>query len=331
VKRVDSLDRLQYDRPLVLAIGTFDGVHRGHRYMLAQAHERARAHGLAFGVITFDPAPALVLRPGLADYQITGRATKERLLAALEPDFLAVLPFTRAFAALTPEEFVDQLETGLKVAEMWMGDDFRFGHGREGGIPYLIERGRRSGFDVHVVARQGVEAGAPGVSSSAVRDAIRAGDMGIVTLLLGRPFELSGEVVHGQRRGRTLGYPTANVAVGREQIVPASGVYAAVAELSSGADAPSERHAAAVSVGTNPHFNGIETTVEAYLLDFDRDIYGRDLRVSFVERLRAQERYDGLAPLLAQMAADVEDTRRIIGPLLSNQPSVVSHQLLADG
>ncbi len=314
MKRVDRLEELRHDRPLVLAIGTFDGVHRGHHYVLGQARARAREHGVAFGIITFDPAPALVLRPGLADYQITGRATKERLLAALEPDLLAVLPFTRAFAALTPEEFVDRLQMGLTVAELWMGDDFRFGHGREGGIPYLIDRGRRSGFDVHVVARQGVEAGASGVSSSAVRDAIRAGDMGVVTSLLGRPFELSGDVVHGYKRGRTLGYPTANIAIAREQIVPASGVYAGVAELP---DASGERRATAVSVGTNPHFNGVETTVEAYLLDFDRDIYGQELRVAFMEHLRGQERYDGLAPLLAQMAVDVEDTRRTIAPLLS--------------
>ncbi len=314
MKRVDRLEELRHDRPLVLAIGTFDGVHRGHHYVLGQARARAREHGVAFGIITFDPAPALVLRPGLADYQITGRATKERLLAALEPDLLAVLPFTHAFAALTPEEFVDRLQMGLTIAELWMGDDFRFGHGREGGIPYLIDRGRRSGFDVHVVARQGVEAGASGVSSSAVRDAIRAGDMGVVTSLLGRPFELSGDVVHGYKRGRTLGYPTANIAIAREQIVPASGVYAGTAELP---DAPGERRATAVSVGTNPHFNGVETTVEAYLLDFDRDIYGQELRVAFMEHLRGQERYDGLAPLLAQMAVDVEDTRRTIAPLLS--------------
>ncbi len=310
VKRVDRLEDVRYDRPLVLAIGAFDGVHRGHRYMLGQAHDHAREHGLAFGLITFDPAPALVLRPGLAGYQITGRAVKERLLAALEPDLLAVIPFTHAFAQLTPGEFVDRLETGLTIAEMWMGDDFRFGHGREGGIPYLIERGAASGFGVHIVARQGGEAGAAGVSSSAVRDAVRAGDMGEARALLGRPFELEGEVVHGQQRGRTLGYPTANLAIGREQLVPASGVYAAIAELAG------ERHAAAVSVGTNPHFDGTETTVEAYLLDFDRDIYGEMLRVLFVERLREQARYDGLAPLLAQMAADVEDTRRIITPLV---------------
>jgi len=310
VKLVDSLDALRYDRPLVLAIGAFDGVHRGHRYMLGQAHDRAHEHGFAFGVISFDPAPALVLRPGLTDYQITGRDVKQRLLAALDPDLLALLPFTRAFALLSAREFIDRLEAGLTIAEFWMGDDFRFGHDREGGIPYLLERARSSGFAVHIVPRQGPEAGAPGVSSSAVRDAIHAGDMAAARTLLGYPFELEGEVVHGQKRGRDLGYPTANLALGREQIVPASGVYAAIAEL------PGERFAAAVSVGTNPHFNGAETTVEAYLLDFDRDIYGQTLRLLFVERLREQERYDGLAPLLAQMATDVEDARRIITPLL---------------
>lgn len=307
---VESLDALRYQRPLVLAIGAFDGVHRGHRYMLGQARDRAHEHGLAFGIITFDPAPALVLRPELADYQITGRDLKVRLLAALEPDLLAVLPFTREFSALTPEAFVDRLEEGLTIAEMWMGDDFRFGHGREGGIPYLIERGQHSGFGVHVVARQGPEAGAAGVSSSAIRDAVHDGDMDAAQALLGRPFELSGEVVHGQQRGRALGYPTANLAIPRAQLVPASGIYAAMAEL------PGERFAAAVSVGTNPHFHGVETTVEAYLLDFDRDIYGRILRILFVRRLRDQASFDGLEALLAQMAVDVDDTRKLITPLL---------------
>lgn len=311
MKIIDNFADLRHDRPLVLAIGTFDGVHRGHMYLLNQARDRAREHGLSFGIITFDPAPALVLRPGLADYQITDRAAKIRLLSALEPDLLAVLPFTREFAALSAQQFVDALEQGLRLSELWMGDDFRFGHDREGGIPYLLERAKHAEFAVHVVARQGAAAGAPGVSSSALREAIHVGDMETATGLLGRLFELCGPVVHGQARGRALGYPTANLQIPAPQIVPGFGVYAAIAEL------PGERFAAAVSVGTNPHFNGTETTVEAYLLDFDRDIYDQVLRLLFVRRLRDQARFDGLDALLAQIAADVDQTRVIITPLLS--------------
>lgn len=309
MKLIDSFEALRFERPLVLAIGTFDGVHRGHLYLLHQARDRAREHSLAFGIITFDPAPALVLRPGLTDYQITDRDVKIRLLAALEPDLLAVLPFTRELSALSAEMFVDSLEAGLHLSELWMGDDFRFGHDREGGIPYLLERAKNSEFAVHVVARQGAEAGAPGVSSSVLRDAIHGGDMTVASGLLGRYFELAGIVVHGQARGRALGYPTANLSIPSAQIVPASGVYAATAEL------PGERFAAAVSVGTNPHFNGTETTVEAYLLDFDRDIYDQSLRLLFVERLREQARFNGLDALLAQMAHDVDETRQIISRL----------------
>jgi len=309
---VYSLDDLRYDRPVALAIGTYDGVHRGHRYMLGQARERAREQGLAFVIITLDPAPALVLRPGLADYQITARDLKVRLLSTLDPDVLAVLRFTRVFAALSAREFIDRLEEGLDIADWWMGDDFHFGHDREGGIPYLMERATESGFAVHVVARRGTEAAAPDVSSSGIRDAIHAGDMRAASAMLGRPFELTGPVAHGEKRGRTLGYPTANVDIPPEQIVPLSGVYAGIAEL------PGERYAAAVSVGTNPHFNGFKTTVEAYLLDFDRDIYGQELRVQFVERLREQARFEGLDPLLAQMARDVARTRELMTPLLAH-------------
>lgn len=310
MKLAHGLAELRYDAPLVLAIGTFDGVHRGHTYVLEQARDRAREHHLAFGIITLDPAPALVLRPDLTDYQITDHDEKVRLLAALNPDLLAVLPFTREFAAMSAEKFIDALEAGLRIAELWMGDDFRFGHEREGGIPYLLERAKHSEFAVHVVARQGAEAGAPGVSSTALRDAIHAGEMETARAMLGRPFALAGLVVHGQGRGHALGYPTANLRMPPEQIVPASGVYAGIAEL------PGERHAAAISVGTNPHFDGVETTVEAFLLNFDRDIYDQTLRVLFVQRLREQARFEGLEALLAQMATDVEDTRRISGEWL---------------
>jgi len=311
VKVVDSLDDLRHERPLVIAIGTFDGVHRGHVYMLDQARTRARELGLDIGIITFDPAPALVLKPDLADYQITGRDTKIKLLEALDPDVLAVLPFTRALAALSAEEFIDKLEVGLSLAEFWMGDDFRFGHDREGGIPYLLERAARSEFAVHVVARQGVEAGAAGVSSSAVRDAIRAGAMDVVTSELGRRFTLTGPVVHGFKRGRELGYPTANLGLPSEQIVPAAGIYAAIAVLPGG-----ERFASAVSVGTNPQFKGETTTVEAYILDFDRDIYDETITLEFVAHLRGQGVYPTLEGLLTQMAQDVEDTRTAVAPLI---------------
>jgi riboflavin kinase/FMN adenylyltransferase len=314
MKVVESLEALRYDQPLVLVIGSFDGVHRGHIYLLTQARQRAREHHLAFGIITFDPAPALVLRPGLGDYQITGRDLKVALLAAWEPDLLAVVPFTRELAALTAKQFIDALEDGLQLAELWVGDDFRFGHGREGGIPYLLERARNAEFAVHVVARQGPQAGVPDVSSSAIRDAIHAGNVRLAREMLGRPFELSGVVIRGHGRGRALGYPTANLAIPKEQIVPGAGVYAAIAEL------PGEPrgvcntplHAAAASVGTNPQFGDAETSVEAYLLDFDRDIYDQTLRLLFVERLRDQARFASLDLLCAQIAADVEHTRRII-------------------
>lgn len=306
-----NLEDMRFDGQLVLAIGTFDGVHRGHQYLLEQARARAREHGLAFGIITFDPAPALVLRPETTDYQITPRELKIQLLSALRPDLLAVIPFTREFSMLTAKQFVDILERCLRLAELWMGDDFRFGHDREGGIPYLLERARHAEFAVHVVARQGAQAGAAGVSSTAVREAIRAGEMEHATELLGRYFELSGIVVHGHARGRALGYPTANLQIPSQQIKPASGVYAGIAEL------PGEQFAAAISVGTNPHFDGSETTVEAYLLDFDRDIYDQVLNLKFVRRLREQARFETLAALLDQIATDVERTREAIQPLLA--------------
>lgn len=309
MKIVDNLTDLKLDGPLVLAIGTFDGVHRGHVYLLSQARARAREHGMAFAIITFDPAPALVLRPGSTNYQITDREVKIRLLRELEPDLLGVLPFTVEFAALSAKDFIDALEAGLTLAEMWMGDDFRFGHDREGGIPYLLERAKQAEFAVHVVARQGTDAGAAGVGSSAVREALRSGDIKVAQAMLGRDFELSGTVVRGAGRGRGLGYPTANLHIPAAQIIPAAGVYAALAHLSA------EHFAAAVSIGTNPHFDGTETSVEAHLLDFDRDIYGQSLRVIFLERLRDQARFESLDALLGQMAHDVSRTRAIASRL----------------
>src|ERR671930_1718061 len=195
MRLVESLADLRYDQPLVLVIGSFAGVHRGHLYLLTQAHQRAREHHLAFGIITFDPTPALVLRPGLGDYQITGRDLKVALLSALEPDLLAVVPFTRELAALTAKQFIDTLEDRLHLAELWVGDDFRFCRDREGGIPYLLERARHTEFAVHVVARQGPQAGVPDVSSSATRDAIHAGDVRLAREMLGRSFELLGVVI----------------------------------------------------------------------------------------------------------------------------------------
>ena len=291
----------------VVTIGVFDGVHKGHQATIGHTVARARELGLQSVVVTFDPHPAEVVRPGSHPTVLTEPARKAELIEALGADVLCVVPFTPEFSRLSAEAFVhDVLVEHLHAAQVVVGDNFRFGHRAAGDVALLERLGRTFGFAVEgapLVAEAGTV-----FSSTYIRSCVDAGDVGAAAAALGRPHRLEGVVVRGDQRGRELGFPTANLLCHRYAAVPADGIYAAWM-IPRG---QRQRLAAAVSIGTNPTFSGRERRVEAYVLDFDGDLYGERLALDFVAHLRGQVRFDSVEPLVAQIAEDVERTRRAL-------------------
>ncbi|MEU9823708.1 bifunctional riboflavin kinase/FAD synthetase [Micromonospora chersina] len=291
----------------VVTIGVFDGVHKGHQATIGHAVARARELGVKSVVVTFDPHPAEVVRPGSHPAVLTEPARKAELIEALGADVLCVVPFTPEFSRLPAEAFVhDILVEHLHAALVVVGDNFRFGHRAAGDVALLERLGRTFGFGVEgapLVAEAGTV-----FSSTYIRSCVDAGDVAAAAAALGRPHRVEGVVVRGDQRGRELGYPTANLLTHRYAAVPADGVYAARLVRRGG-----EPLAAAVSIGTNPTFSGRERRVEAYALDFSGDLYGERLALDFVAHLREQRTYDAIEPLVAQIAEDVERTRRAVG------------------
>ncbi|MFC0028302.1 bifunctional riboflavin kinase/FAD synthetase [Micromonospora chaiyaphumensis] len=291
----------------VVTIGVFDGVHKGHQATIGHAVARARELGVKSVVVTFDPHPAEVVRPGSHPAVLTEPARKAELIEALGADVLCVVPFTPEFSRLPAEAFVhDILVEHLHAALVVVGDNFRFGHRAAGDVALLERLGRTFGFGVEggpLVSEAGTV-----FSSTYIRSCVDAGDVAAAAAALGRPHRVEGVVVRGDQRGRELGYPTANLLTHRYAAVPADGVYAARLVRRGG-----EPLAAAVSIGTNPTFSGRERRVEAYALDFTGDLYGERLALDFVAHLREQRTYDAIEPLVAQIAEDVERTRRAVG------------------
>ncbi|MGC5029609.1 bifunctional riboflavin kinase/FAD synthetase [Micromonospora sp. DT229] len=291
----------------VVTIGVFDGVHKGHQATIRHAVARAREWGVQSVVVTFDPHPAEVVRPGSHPAVLTEPARKAELIEALGVDVLCVVPFTSEFSRLPAEAFVhDVLVEHLHAALVVVGDNFRFGHRAAGDVALLERLGRTFGFAVEgapLVAEAGTV-----FSSTYIRSCVDAGDVTAAAGALGRPHRLEGVVVRGDQRGRELGFPTANLLCHRYAAIPADGIYAARL-IRRGQREPL---GAAVSVGTNPTFAGRERRVEAYALDFDGDLYGERLALDFVAHLRGQVRFDGIEPLVAQIAQDVERTRRAL-------------------
>ncbi|MFI6819468.1 bifunctional riboflavin kinase/FAD synthetase [Micromonospora sp. NPDC050187] len=292
----------------VVTIGVFDGVHRGHQATIGHAVARARELDVRSVVVTFDPHPAEVVRPGSHPAVLTEPARKAELVEALGVDVLCVVPFTSEFSRLPAEEFVhDILVENLHAALVVVGENFRFGHRAAGDVALLERLGRTFGFGVEgapLVASDGTV-----FSSTYIRACVDAGDVTAAATALGRPHRLEGVVVRGDQRGRELGFPTANLLCRRYAAVPADGIYAARLVRRGGA----EPLAAAVSIGTNPTFSGRERRVEAYALDFTGDLYGERLALDFVAHLREQRRYDSIEPLVAQMNEDVARTRAALG------------------
>lgn len=294
--------------PSVVSVGVFDGVHRGHRAVVSAAVARARELGARAVVVTFEPNPLAVLRPELAPPVLSTLEHRVALLERLDVDAVLVLPFTAALAAQSPEDFVtDVLLGALRATAVVVGENFRFGHRATGDVALLRRMGSERGFEVDGFALTGE--GEATWSSTFVRERLAEGDVEGAAHVLGRAHRLEGPVVHGDQRGRTIGYPTANLGLPAEAAVPADGVYAGWLTRADGTRLP-----AAISIGTNPTFDGTQRRVEAYVLDRDDlELYDEHVAVDFVARLRETLRFDGVGPLVEQMGRDVERSREILG------------------
>jgi riboflavin kinase/FMN adenylyltransferase len=299
-----------------VTIGTYDGVHRGHRTVIAELRRRATERGLDAAIVTFDRHPAEVLRPAAVPRQLTDHAQEVELLASTGVDHVVVLTFDEARSKEPAEEFVHEILVGCLNAKLVIvGDDFHFGHERRGNVALLTSMGAELGFDVEgldLVGADGAPAEGPDrVSSTAIRRALDGGDLAAANEMLGRPHEVRGVVEHGDHRGRDWGFPTANVAVSDRVQLPADGIYAAWFIRADGSV-----HPGAASLGRRPtiYDNQPYRLLEVHLLDGDDyDLYGEAVRVQFVERLRGEERYDDVDELIAQIGRDCDAARRSLG------------------
>lgn len=296
-------------RGTVAAIGNFDGIHLGHRAVIETTRKRAADLGRPLSVITFEPHPRSFFQPDLPPFRLTPRAAKARQLEALGVDFLFTLPFDAAMAALSAEEFVARvLADGLGIRHAIVGYNFAFGHRRRGDVQMLQDLAKDNGFGVDPVSA--VESADRMVySSSLIRMMVSRGEPRQAAALLGREWEVEGLVQGGKRLGNTIGFPTANLALG-EYLRPALGVYAVRCGVEEGG--VTRWYGGAANYGKRPTVDGQGELLEAHLFDFSGDLYGRNLRVAFVERLRAEKKFDGLDALKAQIAEDCRAARVLL-------------------
>jgi riboflavin kinase/FMN adenylyltransferase len=291
----------------VMTIGNFDGVHRGHQRILAAARALADEEGGPVVAMTFEPPPDLVLRPQDAPKRLTPTQVKAELLLQSGADWVVVVKTDAMLLAMAPEEFIDRLVVRhFAPRHVVEGPNFFFGLARSGNVRVLTEAGAERGFSVRVIESEVAElsTGPQRISSTLVRDLVAAGKVEDAQTCLGRPFSLHGRVVAGQGQGRVLQFPTANLDPG-EQVVPADGVYAGKAKVAA------RRYAAAVSIGCKPTLGPSPRTVEAFLIDAEGDFYGKDMVLTFIQRLRGQEKFAGLEALAGQIAEDVQRVRDI--------------------
>ena len=294
--------------PHVVTIGNFDGVHRGHLLLIELVRTRAHADSTRSLVVTFEPHPASVLRPDAPFERLTSPEAKRRLLEATGVDNVAVIPFDRAFSTLSPEGFLRLLTDAVQPTAVFVGEGFRFGHGRSGDGSTIETFGRTAGFDARVVTR--LSDGEQIISSSLIRGALHSGRLADAANMLGRRYRISGTVEHGVARGRELGYPTANLHLPGWTCVPKDGIYAGYAHIDA-------RHLGArqamIYIGTRPTFDSGERLVEVNILDFSGDLYTLDLEIEFVEFVREDAAFDSVEDLVRQIADDESTTRALLG------------------
>ncbi len=304
-----ELRRAALGRPTAVTIGVFDGVHLGHQTVLKHVVESANSDGLASAAITFHPHPRQVLRPDLTTEYVTSLEDRLSLIMRTGLDGVATVSFTSEFAQTDAGDFVRMLVEEFNLARLIIGEDFALGRQRGGDPETLAALGRELGYEVEVIELLTNDATTK-VSSTEVRNALADGDVTLVSELLGRRFALHGPVVVGFERGRSIGFATANVAIGNDRAIPAPGVYATIAHLKSG-PMPS-----VTNIGMRPTFDdGGGLSIECHIIDFDEDIYGTDLRVEFVQRLRGERKFDGIDALVAQIGNDRDTARELLASM----------------
>lgn len=308
MKHVYALEDARIERPSLVAVGVFDGVHVGHQHLIRHLVQEAHAHARCAVVLTFFPHPDSVLKEQHGRYYLTSPEQRAEMLLALGVDNVITHPFNDDVRQMSAQTFVNRLVTHLKMASLWVGQDFALGYQREGDVPFLRAQGQALGFTVETIELiRAKHAPQQAVSSSAIRALIASGDVASVRPLLGRSYSIEGTVIAGDGRGKQLGFPTANLAVWSEQLIPANGVYAGWATVKGA------RYRAVTNIGTRPTFGGQEVRVEPHLLDFGGDLYGAMLRLTFEARLRPEQKFDGIGALRAQLAQDVENARAVLG------------------
>ncbi len=300
-----EMRRFAPSRGTALTIGNFDGVHLGHQHIVRFLIERAAADGLQPGAVTLYPDPVRVLRPQEPMQYLTSLEERIELLRALGLELVVPLTFTSELAEAAPRAFISVLREELDLRLLIMGPDNAFGRNREGSPESMSQIGGELGFEVAVMPAP-LTSEATTVSSTAIRKALAEGDLFTVKSLLGRRYSLRGPVVHGEERGRTLGFPTANIAVTADRALPAYGVYATWAFVGE------TRYASATSIGVRPQFDGEHASVETFVFDFQGNFYDETMRIELVERLRPELKFDSVEGLVQQMQADVELSRQIL-------------------
>ncbi|MFC1960540.1 bifunctional riboflavin kinase/FAD synthetase [Chloroflexota bacterium] len=301
-KHIRSLHDIQLTKPAIVTIGVFDGVHLGHQQLVRQLVAEAQASDRTSVVLTFFPHPDVVLKGVAGRYYLNTPEEKAELLLDMGVDLVITHTFDEEVRQIRAAKFVEQLRKHLNMSALWVGSNFALGYKREGTIDFLREQGREYGFSVDSIE---LKTGVQGyvISSTRIREALATGAVEQVATWFNRSYRIGGAVVHGDHRGRTIGFPTANIETWEEQLLPAYGVYACRAYL-GGAALP-----AVVNIGLQPTFEGSQLKVEAHLLDFGRDIYGETLHLEFVGMLRAEKRFNGLDELVAQINKDVAQAR----------------------
>ncbi|MDQ3920801.1 MAG: bifunctional riboflavin kinase/FAD synthetase [Actinomycetota bacterium] len=292
-------------RGVVIALGTFDGVHLGHQVVIRRAVEEGRKRGLRVGAVTFDPHPQAVLRPGSELKLLTTLEVREEILLACGVDEVHVMRFDENLSKKTPEEFVREVLVGkFKAAVVVVGENFRFGHKASGNIEDLRRHMRETGGEAYAVPIYACLG--ESINSTKIRALVAGGEVREAARLLGRPYSLRGKVVVGDKRGRVIGFPTANVLLDACSLIPGRGVYVGHVW------AEAERYGACTNVGVAPTFDQRDSRVEAHLLDYQGDLYGRVVEVTFIERLRPEKRFFGADELKEQIARDIVEARKIL-------------------
>jgi riboflavin kinase/FMN adenylyltransferase len=293
------------ERPALLTIGSFDGVHLGHQALIGKLVQTAHAQNYQAAVVTFFPHPAVVLRGPRPAFNLTSPEEKAEQFEQLGVDVLLTHPFTIEVSQLTAQQFIEPLQAAFNFSELWAGADFAFGHNREGNVDWLLA----NGYKVNVV--EPVRIGEEVVSSSRIRRGLTEGNIEDANTCLGRPFSITGTVVEGNKRGRTIGIPTANLQLWEGHAFPAHGVYAGHAWVNG---VPVQ---AVTNIGVRPTFGGdTQTFIEAHLLDFDADLYGQNLKLDFLARLRSEKKFNGIQELVAQIHTDIANARELFAARL---------------